>query len=329
MPTIYRPEQGIDHYRIIRVLGQGGASRVYLAWDQLAQQEVVLKFPNDEEIGGVVIFERYLREAKIGKLLTHPALQQHLNQEEEHSTNYLVLEYLQGRTLREVIHEQSPELLPTEEVLQIMAQVCEALVYVHKQGVIHQDIKPDNIFLLESGKIKVLDFGIALLAEEKTRRQWGGLTQLVGTPDYMAPERLEGKPGTVRSDIYAVGVVLYELLCGRTPFQETDGFAMVSTHVSHDPPDILQFQPQLAPALATVVMRAIRRDPDKRYESMQELWYDLCHLDQVSPLVYVPDQTRFGGRYRQVLRFALIIFLVCLILVALGVLAQFVHHTGP
>ena len=139
MLTIYRPGQNIDHYRIIRILGQGGASRVYLAWDQPAQQEVVLKFPNDEEIGGVVIFERYLREAKIGKLLTHPALQQHLNQEEKRSTNYLVLEYLQGHVLRKVIHEYAPALLPTEQVLEIMSQVCETLVYVHKQGVIHTE----------------------------------------------------------------------------------------------------------------------------------------------------------------------------------------------
>ncbi|HZR43390.1 MAG TPA: serine/threonine-protein kinase [Ktedonobacteraceae bacterium] len=326
MPTIYRPGQNIDHYRIIRVLGQGGASRVYLAWDHLAQQEVVLKFPNDEEIGGVVIFERYLREAKIGKLLIHPALQQHLNQEEKRSTNYLVLEYLQGHVLREVIHEYAPALLPTEQVLEIMSQVCETLVYVHKQGVIHQDIKPDNIFLLESGRIKLLDFGIALLVDEKNKKQWSGIAQLVGTPDYMAPERLEGQTGTIRSDIYAVGVVLYELLCGRTPFQETDGFAMISKHVSHDPPDILQFQLQLSPALATVVMRAIRRNPDRRYESMQELWYDLKHLEQVTPLSYVPDRPRLGGRFRPILHIAMIIFLVSLVIVVIGIIAQFVHQ---
>ncbi len=199
-------------------------------------------------------------------------------------------------------------------------------MYVHKQGVIHQDIKPDNIFLLESGRIKVLDFGIALLVDEKNKRQWSSIAQLVGTPDYMAPERLEGQTGTICSDIYAVGVVLYELLCGRTPFQETDGFAMISKHISHDPPDILQLQPQLSPALATVVMRAIRRNPDKRYESMQELWYDLNHLEQVTPLLYVPDRPRLGGRFRPVLHIAMIIFLVSLVIVALGIVAQLVHQ---
>jgi serine/threonine protein kinase len=325
MPRIYQPGQRIDHYEIIRLLGRGGASHVYLAQDCHALQEIVLKFPVDDVIGGAAVFERYQREAQIGKRLSHPYIQQHLNQGEWRSAEYLVLEYLRGYTLRTVMEKHSPSQLPTDEVLRILMQVCVALAYAHECGVIHRDIKPENIMLLENGDIKIFDFGIALL-EGEHKRAWRGFSSPIGTPDYMAPERLLGERGDARADIYAVGVVLYELLCGRTPFQEKDGFAIITQHISHDPPGILQINPALSPALATVVMRAIRRDPDRRYVRMQDMLKDLLDLDSVAAADYVPDPPRFGGRYRQAIRIALIVLIVCLCIVAFGVLAQFAHH---
>jgi len=325
MPTIYQPGQRIDHYEMIRLLARGAASRVYLAQDLHVLEQVVLKFPNDDLIGGAAIFARYKREAEIGNRLCHPAIPRHLNRGEQRSTEYLVLEYLRGRPLRAVMQEYAPMLLPPTEVLRIVLHVCEALAYVHKHGVIHRDIKPENIMLLDNGGIKLLDFGIALL-EGKRRASWRRDTSLIGTPDYMAPERLWGEPGSVQSDIYAVGVVLYELLCGWTPFEEHDGFELVTRHLSHDPPGILEHDPTLSPALATVVMRAIRRDPGRRYVCMQDLLHDLGHLEDVIPVDYVPDPPRIGGRYRQVIRLALIVLIVCLCIVAFGVFAQFAHH---
>jgi len=232
---------------------------------------------------------------------------------------------MRGRTLREVVEKRAPAILPTGEVLRILIQVCSALAHAHEQGVIHCDIKPENIMLLEDGNIKIFDFGIALL-EGEHRRTWRGFTSPIGTPDYMAPERLLGARGDRRADIYAVGVVLYELLCGRTPFEEKDGFAIITQHISHDPPSILQINAMLSPALATVVMRAIRRDPEKRYDCMQDLLYDLQHLDHVTAVTYIADPPRIGGRYRQVIRIALIVLVVCLCIVAFGLLAQFAHH---
>ncbi len=325
MPKIYQPGQRIDHYEVIRVLGWGGASHVYLARDWSSLQEVVLKFPNDDVIGGAAVFERYKREAEIGNLLNHPLIQRHVNRGEKRREEYLVLEYLRGRTLREVLQGYAPALMPTIEILPIVLQVCEALAYAHKHGVIHRDIKPENIMLLDNGEIKLLDFGIALLVGER-HVTWGGFSSPIGTPDYMAPERLRGERSSVQSDIYAVGVVLYELLCGRTPFEEGDGFVLISQHISHDPPGILEFNPVLSLTLATVVMRAIRRDPEKRYACMQDLFYDLGHLDDVTPVTYLPDPPRIGGRYRQAIRIALIILIVCLGIVAFGMLAQFAHH---
>jgi serine/threonine protein kinase len=288
-------------------------------------QEVVLKFPHDDVIGGAAVFARYQREAEIGRHLNHPHIQQHLNRGEERSTEYLVLEYLPGRTLRAVMKEYAPELLPTGEVLHILLQVGEALAYAHEHGVIHRDIKPENIMLLENGDIKVCDFGIALLAEEH-RLRWRRFSSPIGTPDYMAPELLWGEPGSVQTDIYAVGVVLYELLCGRTPFEGHDGFALITRHISHDPPDILEFHPALTPALATVVMRAVRRDPGKRYALVRDLQHDLGHLDEVTAVRYIPDPPKIGGRYQQIMRIALIVLIVCLAIIAFGMLAQFAHY---
>jgi eukaryotic-like serine/threonine-protein kinase len=324
---IYRFGQSIDHYTIIRLLGSGGASRVYLARDQHTLHEIVLKFPNEEEIGGTAVFARYKREAKIGGHLIHPGIQCHLNKGEPRSADYLVLEYLQGTTLRTAMLKYAPQLLPQPDVIRIIITLCETLIYVHEQGVIHQDIKPENVFLLETGEIKLLDFGISLLEGENRPEGWWNSSNLIGTPDYMAPERLRGKQGSIRSDTYAVGIMLFELLCGRTPFEETDGFALVSQHTSHDPPDILRFNPELSPALATVVMSAIRRDPEKRYSCVEKLIYDLSHLEEITPIAYAPDQSLLGGAYRQIIRLAFLVLLTCSGLIAFGILMQLAHHT--
>ncbi len=235
-----------------------------------------------------------------------------------------MLEYLDGRNLRTVIHEHAPALLPVREVERILLQVCEALVYTHENGVIHRDIKPENILLLPNGEVKLLDFGIALLEGER-RSAWRGFSSPIGTPGYMAPERLRGNDGDARADIYAIGIVLYELFCGHLPFEKHDGFALITTHISHDPPGILRCNPTLSPALATVVMRAIRRDPEKRYATMRDLLYDLGHLEEVVPVDYQPDSPKLGGRYRQVVRLIFIILAVFLGIIAFGLFAQVIH----
>jgi len=320
----YQSGSLIDHYQIICKLGGGFASQVFLAQDLHAQQEVVLKIPKDDVVGGAAIFKRYQREAEIGKQLSHPNLQRHLNQDEQRSKEYLVLEYLPGQTVRAMLLERDLALLPEAEVRRILLQVCEALVYTHKMGVIHRDVKPENILLTPDGDVKLLDFGIALLATDR-QNAFRSFSSPIGTPDYMSPERLQGNDGDERSDVYAVGIVLYELLCGRLPFGNLDGFPLTSQQLSDDPPGILAFNPSLSPALATVVMRAIRREPGKRYTSMRELYFDLGHLDEVIPIDYLPDRPRLSGRYWPIIRIVLVILLVCLAVVAFGIFAQAMH----
>lgn len=327
MTTTYTPGTQVDHYEIIRMLGHGGMNRVYLARDVYNQQEVVLKFPNDDLIGDIAVFERYKREAEIGHRLHHPHVQQLLNNDEKRSQEYLVVEYIKGKTLRTILEEYAPNPLPVARAINITEQICDALVYCHEQGIFHRDIKPENIMVQEDGNIKIIDFGIALL-EGARRVTWRGLSGTMGTPDYMSPEQLKGERGTASSDIYAVGVMLYEMLCGHTPFEGENIFAIMNQHVSQDPPSILLANPQLSPELATVVMRAIRRDRDKRYRTMSDFLHDLRNLEEVKPVPYEPEVPHLNRSGRTVITATLIIIAILLLISALGFLAQFVHTVG-
>ncbi len=265
MSTTYTPGQRIDHYEIIRLLGHGGMNHVYLAQDLLNSQKVVLKFPNDDLFGNIAVFERYKREAEIGNRLRHPYIQHLLNIDEERCEDYLVTEYIQGRTLRALLEEYAPNPLPPQEAIRIIIQVCEAI-------------------------------------------------------------ELRGGRGTASSDIYAVGAVLFEMLCGRVPFEGENVFAIMNQHASQDPPSILQFNPTLSPALATVVMRAIRRDADKRYKSINDLLHDLRHLDKVTPAEYKPDTPQAHVMRQPVILVIVVTVAFCLAIIAIGFLVQYLHH---
>ena len=327
MTTTYAPGTRVDHYEIIRMLGHGGLNRVYLARDVSNQQEVVLKFPNDDLIGNIAVFERYKREAEIGNRLHHPQVQHLLNTDEKRSEEYLVVEYIKGKTLRTILEEYAPNPLPVAEAIRITLQICDALAYCHERHIFHRDIKPENIMIQEDGNIKIIDFGIALL-EGARRVTWRGLSGTMGTPDYMSPEQLKGERGMASSDIYAVGVILYEMLCGHTPFEGENIFAIMNQHVSQDPPSILLTNQQLSPALATVVMRAIRRDPEKRYQSVSGLLHDLRNLEEVKPVPYEPEAPRLNQFGQTAIMATLIIIAICLLIIVFGFLVQFVHNVG-
>src|SRR5579875_383711 len=299
MTTVYAPGAQIDHYEIIRMLGHGGMSRVYLATDLRDQRTVVLKFPNDELIGDIAVFERYRREAEIGSRLNHPYVQHLLYTDEKRSEEYLVVEYIQGKTLREVLAARDGKPLPPDEALRIIEQVCEALAYCHEHGVYHRDIKPENIMLQNDGSVKIIDFGIALL-EGARRVTWRGLSGTVGTPDYMSPEQLRGQRGTASSDIYSVGMILYEMLCGHTPFEGENVFAIMNQHVSQDPPSIRQFNPNISAPLETV-----------------------------APVPYTPESPRANALNRQLILGLAITGILLLIAIAIGILAELAHNAAP
>ncbi len=326
MTLAYTPGAQIDHYEVIRMLGHGGMSRVYLARDLHDQQVVVLKFPNDDLIGNIGVYERYKREAEIGNRIDHPHIQHMLNTGEKRSDEYLVMEYIEGRTLREVLEEHDGKPLPTPEALRYILQICDALAYCHEHGIFHRDIKPENVMVEDDGDIKLIDFGVALL-EGARRVTWRGLTGTVGTPDYMSPEQIKGERGAAGSDIYATGVILYEMLSGHPPFEGENVFAVMNQHATQDPPSILLSRPDLSPELATVIMKAIRRDPEKRFKSMREMESALQNLDEVVPIPYVPEKPQQSTWRQQLVTAALVIIAIALIVIAVGVAAQLVHNT--
>jgi serine/threonine protein kinase len=328
MTAVYTSGSQIDHYEIIRQLGHGGMSRVYLASDTCNQQKVVLKFPNDELIGDISVYERYKREAEIGNRVKHPHVQHLVNPGEHHSDEYLVMEYIHGRSLRELLEERDNQPLPVSEALNLVLQLCDALVYCHEHGVFHRDIKPENVMVQNDGNIKIIDFGIALL-EGARRVTWRGLTGMVGTPDYMSPEQLKGERGNAASDIYAVGIMLYEMLAGRTPFDGENVFAVMNQHITMDPPSVLHFNPHISPELATVVMKAIRRDPEKRFHSMQEMQHALQNLNEVKPVPYEPDAPRPHRLQQQIVIAGLIIVTIFVVIILMGVIVQAAHNAAP
>src|SRR5574340_202732 len=187
---------------------------IFRALDTESGQPVALKIPHIQYESDVVFSERFRREQDVGQRLVHRNVVRVLRPREQ-SRVYLVMELLEGRSLRALLGDRKP--LPVERALDVARQVCEALVYLHAQGVVHRDVKPENLLVTADGTVKLLDFGIALFEAER-RLTWMGLSNAVGTPDYMAPEQIRGRRGDPRTDVYAVGMLLYETLTAHLPY---------------------------------------------------------------------------------------------------------------
>jgi eukaryotic-like serine/threonine-protein kinase len=277
--------QQVNGYEIAEVLGTGGMSEVYHARDRASGAQVVLKIPHSYLIGDLSSFSRFQREVEIGKRLEHPNVQRLLatGQLDNGHTPYLVLEYVEGQSLRSYLDAR--KALPVDLAIALARQMADALSYCHAQGVVHRDLKPENVLITPDGRLKLMDFGIALLQGAR-RVTWGSLSSTVGTPDYMAPEQVRGDRGDERTDVYAVGVMLYEMLAGEVPFQGDSPLSVMSQRVEADPRPVSVARPDVPPGLAVVVDRALRRNPAERYPTMAAFAHDLAHLDAVDVAGY-------------------------------------------
>jgi eukaryotic-like serine/threonine-protein kinase len=271
-------------YEICGLLGEGGMAEVYRAVDKTTGRDVVLKVPHVAIAGDMAAFNRYRREIEIANGLDHPGLQRLLSTPD---ARYMVLEYVDGQALRKYLAARAP--LPVEEVLRIAVGLAETLQYVHQQGIVHRDLKPDNMLIGPDGRVTLTDFGIALRYASR-RITFNHLSNAVGTPDYMAPEQVRGERGDARTDVYAMGVLLFELLTGVVPYPTDDALEAMRRKVQTEPPLVRRLRPDVPPALEAVIYRALRRRPEERHASMAALAHDLQHLDQVVvPAKYTPD----------------------------------------
>jgi serine/threonine-protein kinase len=189
------------------------------------------------------------------------------------------MEFVEGVSLRALMRDNGGKL-PSEKALDIARQICRALVYMHRERVVHRDLKPENILVTATGDVKIMDFGIAL--DESARRlTWSGLSTTVGTPDYMAPEQVQGKRGDVRTDIYALSTILYEMLVGELPYSAPNVYGVMRAKTNSDPQPPSRYDPSIDPHLEEIVLHAIERRPAARYPSAEAMLKDLEHPDLV------------------------------------------------
>ena len=272
----------LDHYRLEAVVGRGGMSTLFRATDLRTGRRVAVKIPHAEMEADPVLLERFRREEAIGQELDHPGVVKTYDGEER-SRLYMVIEWVEGRLLREILNEKGLNeqgKLPVERSVHFALEMCGALDNMHKHGVVHRDLKPENVMVDAADHIKLIDFGIAM-KEDARRITHVTITPALGTPDYISPEQAKGQRGDQRSDIYALGAMLYEMLTGQPPFTGSNPLAVLNERLLNDPAPARKLNPEIPPALEEILFRALERDPRHRYATALEMAWDLEHQDQV------------------------------------------------
>jgi len=283
--------EAIDQYQLTELLARSGMASIFKAIDTESGATVALKIPHVQFESDIVFSQRFEREVEVGQRLDHPNVVKVLTPKNQ-TRMYLPMEYVEGKSLRAMLKEREP--LPAEKALEIARQVCDALEYLHSQGVVHRDIKPENILITPSGQVKILDFGIALVASER-RLTWTGFSSTIGTPDYMAPEQVRGRRGDPRTDVYAVGLMLYEMLTCNLPYDSPNPRALLRAKVSEEPRSPSYYVPGFDPHLEAIILRAIERDPRDRYGSAKQMLADLKNPAAVAPRDPETGRHRRGG----------------------------------
>jgi serine/threonine-protein kinase len=267
----------LDQYDLTELIARSGMASIFKAVDRLSGATVAIKVPYLQFESDVVFYGRFQREEAVGRRLDHLNIIKVLTPRHK-SRMYIAMEYVDGISLRAIMRNERP--LKTERALNFARQVCDAMVYMHSQGVVHRDLKPENVLVTAEGRIKIMDFGIAL--DESARRlTWSGLSTTIGTPDYMAPEQVSGRHGDARTDVYALGTMLFEMLTGNLPFGGTNVYAMMRAKTGDDPQPPSRFVPDIDPHLEEIILRAIERSPRNRYPNAAEMLADLNAPERV------------------------------------------------
>jgi serine/threonine-protein kinase len=276
-----------ERFEITDVISRSGMSSVFKAIDLKTGHPVALKVPLLKLESDPAFFSRFEREQEIGRALDNPSILKIIPVDpQQRSRPYLVTEYLEGRTLDEVMHAVKP--MPEEDTLRIISRLCDAIQYLHAQGVVHRDLKPQNVMLCDDGSLRIMDFGIAKAAASR-RITFGGFSPTLGTPDYMAPEQVKGQRGDERTDIYSLGAIMYEMLTGRLPFEGQNAYTVMNARLVGDPVAPRTHNPAIRPHVEEIVLHAMARDPNDRYPSAEAM---KAELD-------APEQVHVTGRARR------------------------------
>ena len=266
----------VDSYRIDAPVARSGMASIFRATDLRDNRMVALKIPHPDMEADPILFDRFQREAKIGERLNHPNVMK-VFADEKRSRIYMVMEWCDGRLLRHILDEGR---IAQDRAIHIAKEVLKALDYIHASGVVHRDLKPENIMVDENDKIKLIDFGIA--GDSASRRlTYANFTATLGTPNYISPEQVSGKRGDGRSDVYSVGVILYEMLTGKLPFSGPTPLAAMNDRLLNHPVPPRVADPSVSPQLQEIIYRALERDPKNRYPRASEFLRDLEHPEQV------------------------------------------------
>ncbi|MGA7077143.1 MAG: serine/threonine-protein kinase [Terriglobales bacterium] len=322
MTALHAGDQ-LDHYRIEALVARSGMASIFRATDLNNGRAVAIKIPHPEVECEPALFDRFRREEEIGKLMDHPGVMK-VYSDDDRSRVYMVMEWVDGQLLRKILSEQPK--LPTERAIGITLRILDALDYIHTRGVVHRDLKPENVMVNEHDNIKLIDFGIAGNVGSR-RLTFAKFTPTMGTPDYISPEQVKGQRGDQRSDLYALGVMFYEMLTGKVPFSGTNPFLIMNDRLMNNPVPPREVDPTITPQLQEIIYRALERDPKNRYASARDFAGDLEHPEMVG-VADRPEFRNWKDRRTPWVKKAVLYALLALIpIVIFGLLLYVARHS--
>ena len=261
-----------NRYEIIRNIGEGGMANVYLAYDIILNRNVAVKVLRGDLADDEKFVRRFQREANSASSLHHPNIVEMYDVGEDEGKYYIVMEYLDGRTLKSLVKRRGA--LTVLEVIDIMTQLTSAIACAHDKYIIHRDIKPQNVMILEDGKVKITDFGIAMALNSQDLTQ---TNSVMGSVHYLAPEQASGGASTIKCDIYSLGILMFELLTGKVPFKGENAVEIAIKHMKDPIPSVRSFNDEIPQSIENIVLKACAKNPKNRYDSVNEMYNDIVH----------------------------------------------------
>jgi serine/threonine-protein kinase len=317
----HQPGDTLDHFALDAVVATSGMATVFRARDLRTGLQVAIKIPHPEVESDPTLWERFHREEEIGTRIDHPSIMK-VFPNDDRTEVYLVMEWIEGRLLRSILNEEKK--LPPARAAAFAIAICQSLEVIHAAGVVHRDLKPENIMVGPNNDVHLIDFGIAGSAGAR-RLTFAHFSQSMGTPDYISPEQVKGKRGDARSDVFAMGVMLYEMLTGQVPFTGANPFAVMNDRLLNQPIPPRKLDPAITPQMQEIVYRALERDPKNRYASAREMAHDLAHQDEVGVATRTEE---FSDKRRKSPEGRRILFIAALVLIPIAIFTLLLLMAG-